>query len=324
MGELVGLFLLLGIALAVLIVLLTTMLVFQATHPPRRTAAYAIANGIAIDPGDLGLRYEAWTLDRPDGARLAVWQIDPGSSEPGEHLPQRQSSLTAVLVHGWGRSRIDMLQRIEPWRRACGRIVLYDLRGHGESTGPSRIGQGEDEDLIDLLERLGEGRFVLVGTSMGAGIVLNAAARDSSVRDRIAGVISYGAYHDFHASLRGRMTSNGYPGRPFTNLAILWLGLRGVRVPDHRIAASRLDCPLLVVHGSDDPIVAFQQAQAIAAAASRSHLHRVDGGGHGNEHIVDPQAHDLAVARFLEQLKRPDQAASSERHEARFGTEKTA
>ena len=208
MGELLGLLVLLLVALLVVVVMLSAIVAGRAVRPPRHTVGYAVAHGLAADPGERGLEFEAWTLERPDGATLAVWEVrtDQRSeiSDRGPRSGNRQP-LTAVFVHGWGQSRIDMLARIEPWDVLCDRLVLYDLRGHGETQGgPSRLGHGEERDLLALLERLGEGPVVLVGYSMGAVIAIEAAAR-AAAPGGIIGVVAYAPYCDFHASLRRRM-----------------------------------------------------------------------------------------------------------------------
>ena len=309
MQELVGLAILLLIALAVLGVLLAAMVAHGATHPPRHTAGYALAHSLACDPGELDLRFESWTLDRPDGAKLPVWEIActkahgvhaVGFEERGSN---RRPLLTAVFLHGWGRSRIDLLARIRPWDELCDRLVLYDLRGHGDATGgASRLGCGEDADLIALLERLGEARFILVGSSMGAVIGISAAAADDGVRRRIVGLIAYGPYIDFHTSLRGRLGAAGLPTRPFTNLAMLWFRLRGLR--QHRTLedAARLRCPLLVIRGDEDRISPGHHAAMIVARAPDAVLHTAQGAGHSDAHAVDAQSHDEAVRAFVERI----------------------
>src|SRR5690606_31743672 len=142
-----GLLILLGVALALVLLVLSIIMLRQATHPPRRTAAYAVARNLPVDPGEMNLAHDQWNLERPDGAELPVW-----GTIGRRTLAAR---ITAVFVHGWGHSRIDSLSRITPWLQWCDRVVLYDLRGHGEaSDGITWLGFREDDDLLALLERL--------------------------------------------------------------------------------------------------------------------------------------------------------------------------
>ena len=297
MQELVGLAILLLIALGVLVALVVTMLVHGATHPSRHTAGYALAKGMACDPAELQLPFESWTLDRPDGARLPVWEVTTNK-------PKAQTSgLTGVFIHGWGQSRIDMLSGIEMWLDRCDRIVLYDLRGHGEATGsPSRLGCNEDDDLLALLERLGHARLILVGRSMGAVIALAAAARQTSVRNRIAGVVVYAPYTSFHMTLRRRLRRDGVPARPITDLAMVLWRLRGLRHHNTSDDAQHLRCPLLVIHGSDDPIAPSSQGQQLAADAPDSQLHVVEGAGHSHAELIEGESHEELVRAFVKRI----------------------
>src|SRR5262245_26797346 len=99
-----GLVILFAVALALLWALLTAMLVWEMTHPPRHTAGYAIARNMRSSPDDLGLPFESWTLDRPDGAKLPVWDVRcgraSGSGAPTGSAPNPMP--TAVFIHGWG------------------------------------------------------------------------------------------------------------------------------------------------------------------------------------------------------------------------------
>jgi pimeloyl-ACP methyl ester carboxylesterase len=192
-----------------------------------------------------------------------------------------------------------MLQRVPLWLEQCERVVLYDLRGHGEAAGTSRLGAGEERDLLALIGRLGEGRCVLAGHSMGAVIAINAAASDDAAARNIAAVVAYGPYADFHASLRGRLRGVGMPTRPITDLALLWLRLRGVQPPAALQAALRMKAPLLVIHGRDDEMVGVDEARGIVAAARNAELLEIGGAGHLDAHLVDAAQHGEAVGAFV-------------------------
>src|SRR4051794_24141984 len=56
---------------------------------------------------------------------------------------------------------------------AVGRAIRYDARGYGETLPPAGA-WSHHADLLDLLDELGVGRAHLVGTSMGAGVAVEA------------------------------------------------------------------------------------------------------------------------------------------------------
>src|SRR4030095_6599802 len=57
---------------------------------------------------------------------------------------------------------------------AAGRVLRYDARGYGESLPPSGP-WSPHADLLELLDELGIGPAHVIGTSMGAGIAVEAA-----------------------------------------------------------------------------------------------------------------------------------------------------
>lgn len=318
----VGLLTLLFTAAAILLVLLTAMLAWEMRHPPRRSTAYALAKGLACDPGEClpPLKFEEWQFDRPKGVSLAVWDV----SNPKSTIYNPQS-LTVVFIHGWGHSRINTLTRIDPFRVFCDRMVLYDLRGHGESRGcASQLGDGEDDDLLALLEQLGDERFVLVGHSMGAVIALNAVAKatrtNPALAAHVAVIIAYGPYADFHTSLRGRLRVAGYPTFMLTRLAMLVQRLSGITPPaaTPEVMAA-LCCPVLIVHGTEDEVSPIEHGRQLAAAGTPDAvLHEVPGAMHVDAHELDRAKHDDLVARILMQwLARPVESIYNSHHAER-------
>lgn len=235
MNELLGLGALLLVALPLAVGVAAAAIARDAVRPPRHTAGWAMARGVPADPGELGLEHESWTLDRP-GAALPVWEIGRGGR-------------AAVFVHGWGESRADVLSRIGDWTGLVDRLVLYDLRGHGDASAASRLGDGEDADLLALIDALGEAPVIVVGWGLGAVIAAQAARRG---RDRIAGVVACAAYDDFGEWLRGRLREASLPARPLVGCALALLRLRGLRPPGAR-GPLELECPHLSVPSLPGP-----------------------------------------------------------------------
>jgi pimeloyl-ACP methyl ester carboxylesterase len=99
-----------------------------------------------------------------------------------------------VLCHGITATRRYVLHGSRALERAGHTVIAYDARGHGESD-PARAGEGYGYPwLVGDLERVvaarvGEGRFVLGGHSMGAHTAVAYALRNP---DRLAGLVVIG------------------------------------------------------------------------------------------------------------------------------------
>jgi pimeloyl-ACP methyl ester carboxylesterase len=259
--------LLIGAAIAV--VGYVAIVSIEAIRPPRRAAAWAIANGLPVSPEALGLEAAEWTLSR-DGADLPVWDIRI-----------REAGPTVVFVHGWGRSRVDSLARIGPFLGVAGRIVLPDLRGHGDASGSTRLGDAREEaDLADLLDRLGGERpIILAGHSMGATLAIRAAAADRS--GRVAAVVAIAPYDSVRTPLRCRLVARDLPAGPFVDATLAALAALGIGRPSTLVAANSLRVPLLVVAGDADRVVPIDESRRVAEAG-RGEFIAIAGGEHSD------------------------------------------
>jgi uncharacterized protein len=225
----------------------------------------------------MGLEAKEWWLDVPN-ARLPVWDIELGD---------RAGGLSVVFLHGWGRSRVDSLGRIAPFLEQAERIVLIDLRGHGEASGRTNLGDGEERDIAQLVERLPDGPVLLVGHSLGATIAIAAA----SLAPRVLGVIAMAPYDTVRTPLRSRLVVRDLPAGLCVTLALLVLRAFGAQQYSTIDAARRLRCPLLVLHGANDRIVPVAEAEAIARAGKGEFVLVADA-----EHADIEQREDYARA----------------------------
>lgn len=103
------------------------------------------------------------TIDK-DGVKLAY--DDRGAGKPA-----------FLFVHGWTCDRSFFAPQAEHFARRH-RVVSVDLRGHGESDKPAGAYPitAYADDLAFVIDRLGLGRVVAVGHSMGGIAVLQLAA----------------------------------------------------------------------------------------------------------------------------------------------------
>ena len=97
-----------------------------------------------------------------------------------------------VFVHGWSCDRTYWKEQLQPLGRRF-RVVAMDLAGHGES-GANRQAwtiPAFGADVAAVVEKLGLGRVILIGHSMGGDVIVEAARR---LRGRVAGLVWIDVY----------------------------------------------------------------------------------------------------------------------------------
>lgn len=160
-----------------------------------------------------------------------------------------------VFVHGWMCDSRDM-HALAAELLADHHVVLVDLRAHGGSEGtpesatdadgpdgPGRFGLAEfARDVVGIVEQLGVSPALLVGHSMGAGVVLEAAHLRP---DLVRGVLMIdsrwaftSASEDQLAAIRG-LWGESYPTRRATMDGLRRKVLPGIAIdlPVQEVAA---------------------------------------------------------------------------------------
>ena len=83
---------------------------------------------------------------------------------------------------GWSSSTWE---QVAPTLAKTRRVIALDLRGHGESVWtPTYSFEQMRDDLLEFADRLGLGKFLLCGHSMGASVSWLFAERSSRSPDR--------------------------------------------------------------------------------------------------------------------------------------------
>ena len=232
----------------------------DVTSPPRRGMGWALGQGLASSPADLGLDFEERPVRTPD-ATVPCWWIR-GRGDARE---------VVVLVHGHGRSRWDSLRRAARWTDQAALLVLPDLRGHGEAPGRSSLSRREHADLCAVIaeaERSFPGaRITVAGHSMGAVAAIHAAAMRAESGSPVAAVVAWGPYDRVRTPFEERLRLRGLPARPFSD-AVLWMlrRLDGPERPTHESAAA-LRGTALEIHADElDGVSPLADARRIAEA----------------------------------------------------------
>lgn len=302
MGDLLGLGALLGVGLVVYLAVLIAWTAWGLTHPRRRTYAAAVARGIAGDPSELDApRTFTDHVVRAGGRDLPVWEI-PGDDADGP---------VVIMTPGWSDSRIGALVRLGAVVPHARRVIAWDPPGKGEAPGICTLGTREVALVCALADEVAPGEpVVLMGWSLGAGVSIVAAARSP---ERFAGVIAEAPYRRPMTPARGVLRARQLPHRLNLAPAYALLGTvfgvgptwRGYDRADH---AARVRCPVLVLHGTEDPVCPIDDGRAIAAAAEATApvmLVETPGAAHNNLWTVasNRERQTEAVAEFLRSVR---------------------
>jgi hypothetical protein len=100
MSPWLGLALLLVLALGAFMLWGGFAIAWDATHPPRKGLAWALATKRPASPDDLQLESRETSLPGLDGVPCPAWHVR-GAGGPDAPV--------LLMVHGWGRSRWDSL-----------------------------------------------------------------------------------------------------------------------------------------------------------------------------------------------------------------------
>jgi dienelactone hydrolase len=207
-------------------------------------------------------------IEVADKAQIDVWVIKARDAA-GKPAP---ATGTVLVLHAYtsGKGSYPYLGVAERLARKGYDVVLPDLRCHGHSTGDAiTFGVKEKDDLKRVMDRFiadktVHGKVYVFGAGLGACVGIQYAAIDP----RVAGVVAIAPYKDFRSFARQRhplMEESKFQG------LLVSAGRLGNFKPDEAstvVGASKLTCPLLVIHGILDFTVPQEWSQAVYDAAT--------------------------------------------------------
>lgn len=200
-------------------------------------------------------------LARPDGAAIAYHALAGRSP-------------TVVFLHGF---MSDMsggkALALEAWCRRQGQaFVRFDTQGHGQSSGAFEDGTigAWAADAVSVIDAVTQGPLILVGSSMGAWLMLLAALQR---RERIAGLVGIAAAPDFTEELMWNEFSEEQRRTLLTEGKVVTpsdYGPEGYPITRRLIDEGRhnlllhdvinLQCPVRLIHGMRDADVPWRTA----------------------------------------------------------------
>ncbi len=224
------------------------------------------------------LEFEDAHFQAEDGTRLHGWYL--------EHPRPRAVVLFAHGNAGNLSHRVGLVEELR--RRLRVTVLIFDYRGYGKSEGsPSEQGILQDARAARgwLARRAGvpEHQIVLLGRSLGGGVMVDLAARDGAcalvLDSTFTSLPDVGAWH--------------YPWLP-----VRWL-MRTRLDSLSKIRSYR--GPLLQFHGDSDRIVPYELGRRLFEAAPGSPKRFVTLPGHDHNDPL-PELFFRELDRFLDRL----------------------
>lgn len=179
-----------------------------------------------------------------EGERVQYWWIAPQAGQP-----------ILVYFHGNAGSLASRAGSINAFAQQGFGVAIMSYRGFGESTGhPSERAIYADADALmqQVMQHHSseERRVILFGESLGTGV-----ATEMAMRYRVAALVLQAPF----TSVRAR-AQELYPWAP-----VRWL-LRDRYESLEKI--TRINAPLLILHGLRDEVIPPAHSQTLMAAAS--------------------------------------------------------
>lgn len=245
----------------------------------------------AATPDSVGLTYQTLTLATPDHAQLATWVIEPAALAPDQHT-------TLVLAYGDAGNMGNWVHQARALAGAGYRVYLFDYRGFGHSSDfvidPSHLYYHEfaldlAAVLADAKRRYPQSRTGILGFSMGTILGAEVAAAHRC---------------DF-------FLAEGYVGSPQAVVAsVLKNKHKQLSLPTEAAhyarLAPRINCPWLLIAGTQDVNTPLADSAAVVQAARRGQRRQLVpfAGEHsaGFYTLSDKEFGDLyvgAIRRFL-------------------------
>jgi fermentation-respiration switch protein FrsA (DUF1100 family) len=240
----------------------------------KNTLVFHPSRMVDTSPAEYTLPYEEVWFGGTDGRTLHGWYI-PGRGD-----------LLFIWFHGNGGNighRLPQLRLI--YDHVGGSHLLFDYRGYGKSRGrptiPGILADGRDAVAVAHHRGWAAGkRLVYFGESLGCAVVVALGLE--------------------HPPDRAILSAPFYSLRAMGQLVLPPLAFLVDGDLNSAQVVGKLTVPLLVIHGTNDGIVPFQQGQDLyALIQSTKVFHAVSGGGHVDLHEVGGDAYFQVIRDFV-------------------------
>ncbi|MFQ5878855.1 MAG: alpha/beta hydrolase [Dehalococcoidia bacterium] len=266
----------------------------RAIHPERKIEEHTLAE-YPFAEGTEEIHFQSL-----DGTPLAGWFISGGGP----------NSATVILLHGYGRSRAELLPHADYLHQADYNVLMFDFRNRGESGGDAvTVGLKEPLDVRGavsyLLTRsdIDPERIAVQGVSLGASAGILAMADDP----RIAAIVAESAFTDLKGAIsRSFEHFIDLPPFPFAPATVFITERRlGADADDVRPvdAIKRLgQRPIFIIDDLEDKRIPVDSGRRLyEAAPGPKELWLIGNAGHVDGFKLHPEEYERRVLKFYQE-----------------------
>jgi fermentation-respiration switch protein FrsA (DUF1100 family) len=226
-----------------------------------------------IDPVSIGFPYQDVFFNSLDGTRLHGWFFAP---KGGPDV----AKATVIHFHGNAENISTHFQAVAWLAHEGFNVFVFDYRGYGQSDGePNKDGIQDDAVAAVRWVRgrpdVDPDRLIFFGQSLGAAIAVHLAAGQERAGLRV--VVLESGFSSYRAITREKLAASFLTWPLQWPLSLLVSDRDRPRDDIAKIAP----VPVLIIHGTADPVVPYHHAQALYAAAREPKtLWTIPDGGH--------------------------------------------
>jgi hypothetical protein len=247
-----------------------------------------------MTPQDWSLPFEVHRFQANEDLELEAW-----------HIPHAQAKGLILLFHGYASTKSSLLPEVNALHELGYATFLVDFRGSGGSDGHrTSLGLDEADDVLKTFEyarsMLAQAPLILYGRSMGGAAILRAI---HCYHIQPEAIIIEAVFDKLLSTVQNRFAAMGIPAFPAAHLLILWGGFQhGYSGFSHNPVeyAASVQCPTLMLHGTDDPRATLAEGMAVFQQLSgKKQFEPFAGVGHEAYLAAHPEQWQRTIAQFL-------------------------
>ena len=294
------------IYLLIIILVLSFLIVYSNTHPPKYP--------LNIPPSSYGLKFESVEFTTPDKIILKGWFVK-GSGEVAapfrvRELPQTKSLRLPIIIicHGLGANKSDFTELSSYLSKSGYHVLLFDFRGHGESKGnSSSLGFLEQDDLRSAVEYVKSRADVdidkigVYGFSLGAAVTILTASTEKDIK----AVVSDSSFTSLKVQGERLLKSSLLPKMPFI-YAATWIYEIMFKTDIEKIAPAHFiekisPTPIFIIGGEGDTQMPASDAEELFKNAGEpKSLWIIKGASHGGTVISAGREYEKRIIEFFD------------------------